>query len=180
MPETRSQGQIIRVTRRPGTPHGGLLTIGQLVLHCQLGAKGIAHLKREGDTATPAGRLGLLSLRFRADRMGRPPGGLGASAERITPEDGWCDDVSDARYNRPVPLPFAASHERLWRDDHLYDVIGVLGWNIWPRSLGRGSAIFLHLTRLDGGPTAGCIALSLHDMRLLLLRLKPGAIFRIA
>ena len=57
------------------------------------------------------------------------------------------------------------------------DIIGVLDWNIWPRSLGRGSAIFLHLARPDHGPTAGCIALDMPDMRRLLLHLRPGALF---
>ena len=58
-----------------------------------------------------------------------------------------------------VLLPHSGSHERLWRDDRLYDIIGVLGWNDDPVVRGRGSAIFLHLTGPGGGPTAGCIAL---------------------
>ena len=56
----------------------------------------------------------------------------------------------------------------MWRDDHLYDIVGVLDWNISPRVRGRGSAIFLHLARPGYRPTAGCIALSRRDLGLLL------------
>ena len=174
-----SRRQIIRVTRQPGTRHGGILQLGALRLACQLGATGITRLKREGDGTTPAADIRLLSLRYRDDRIGRPAGGFRAGAVALRPGDGWCDDPTDSCYNRPVKLPFAASHEVLWRDDRLYDIVGILDWNIQPRALGRGSAIFLHLARPDGGPTAGCIALAPADMRLLLLLLRPGAIFRV-
>ena len=50
-------------------------------------------------------------------------------------------------YNRLVKLPYAASHEELWRDDHLYDLVVVLGFNDDPVVPGKGSAIFLHLAR---------------------------------
>jgi L,D-peptidoglycan transpeptidase YkuD (ErfK/YbiS/YcfS/YnhG family) len=169
--------QTIRVTRQPGTVHGGLVTIGTMTLCCQLGSAAVTRLKREGDGATPAAHLHLVSLFYRADRIARPPGWYGALAEALRRDDGWCDEASDGRYNRPVTLPFAASHERLWREDALYDILGVLDWNLSPRSLGRGSAIFLHLMRPDHGPTAGCIALELPDMLKLLRLLRPGAVF---
>ena len=50
----------------------------------------------------------------------------------------------------------------------LYDLIGVLGWNDAPVQRGRGSAIFLHVARTDYAPTAGCIALSVDDLRQVL------------
>jgi len=53
----------------------------------------------------------------------------------------------------------------LWRQDSLYDVVGVLGWNDMPPERGRGSAIFLHVARADYAPTDGCIALALGDLR---------------
>ena len=61
-------------------------------------------------------------------------------------------------------LPFAGRHEALWRDDALYDVVGVLGWNDAPVVPRRGSAIFLHVARSDYAPTRGCIALALPDL----------------
>jgi L,D-peptidoglycan transpeptidase YkuD (ErfK/YbiS/YcfS/YnhG family) len=91
-------------------------------------------------------------------------------AEPIAPDDGWCDDAADAAYNRKVRLPFAPSHERLWREDAVYDVIGILGWNDVPVVPGRGSAIFLHLARPGLAPTEGCVALALPD----LLAILPG------
>ena len=82
--------------------------------------------------------------------------------------DGWCDDPGHPAYNRPVRLPINASAEALWRDDALYDIIGVLGWNDDPVVPGRGSAIFLHVARPDYAPTEGCIALALDDLRRVL------------
>jgi L,D-peptidoglycan transpeptidase YkuD (ErfK/YbiS/YcfS/YnhG family) len=88
--------------------------------------------------------------------------------EPIAPADGWCDDPAHRSYNRPVTLPFDASHEALWRGDEVYDVIGVLGWNDDPVERGRGSAIFLHLARQDFRPTEGCVALAARDLRRVL------------
>ena len=68
-------------------------------------------------------------------------------------------------YNLPVRHPFEASAEALWRDDAVYDIIGILGWNDDPVQPGRGSAIFLHPARADYAPTEGCIALALDDLR---------------
>ena len=86
----------------------------------------------------------------------------------MRPEDGWCEDPAHGRYNCPIRLPSSAGHEAMWRKDNLYDIVGVLDWNMRPRIRGRGSAIFLHLCRPGFAPTAGCIALRLPDLRLLL------------
>jgi L,D-peptidoglycan transpeptidase YkuD (ErfK/YbiS/YcfS/YnhG family) len=142
------------------------LRAGALVLRCAIGRGGISWRKREGDGATPAGRLRLLGLRIRSDRVLPPLTRL--PLHTIRPGDGWCDAPTHGRYNRPVRLPAAASHERMWREDHLYDVVGVLDWNVRPRSSNRGSAIFLHLARPGYAPTEGCIALAAGDLRRLL------------
>ncbi len=63
----------------------------------------------------------------------------------------------------------------MWREDRLYDVVVVLGYNDRPRSRGRGSAIFLHLARPDFAPTQGCIALMRRDLLHLLAHLPPRA-----
>jgi L,D-peptidoglycan transpeptidase YkuD (ErfK/YbiS/YcfS/YnhG family) len=78
----------------------------------------------------------------------------------IGPKDGWCDDPSDRLYNQLVPLPYPAGHERLWRDDHVYDVVVDIDWNRGPIVKRRGSAIFLHLARPDFAPTEGCVAVA--------------------
>jgi L,D-peptidoglycan transpeptidase YkuD (ErfK/YbiS/YcfS/YnhG family) len=147
----------------------GRLQAGAVVMPCAIGAGRIRHTKREGDGATPAGRLLLLQGFFRADRIVRPQTQLPLRALR--PQDGWCDDPAAASYNRPVRLPNRCGHEDMWRADGLYDVVIVLDYNMRPRQKGRGSAIFLHCARPDLAPTAGCIALRPADMRRLLPRL---------
>ncbi len=89
-------------------------------------------------------------------------------------KDGWCDAPGNRNYNRLVRLPYRASHERMRRQDGLYDVCIVLDWNIRERRQGRGSAIFLHLARPGYAPTEGCIALSRRDMARLLPHLARG------
>jgi L,D-peptidoglycan transpeptidase YkuD (ErfK/YbiS/YcfS/YnhG family) len=146
----------------------GRLIFDGLMLRCALGKGGVrpATGKRESDGATPAAIMPLRRVLFRADRGPAPR--CAVPVEPIARDDGWCDDPAHAAYNRPVRLPFAASHEVLWRDDHLYDIVGVLGWNDDPVERGRGSAIFLHLAREGFAPTEGCVALALPDMRALL------------
>lgn len=142
----------------------GRLVFQGRTYRCALGRAGIvaAQRKREGDGATPAGLLPLRRIHYRADRGPIPATALPRSP--IAPDDGWCDDPADPAYNRPVRRPFAASHEAMWRDDALYDIVGELGWNDAPVVPGRGSAIFLHLARADCGPTEGCVALARGDL----------------
>lgn len=141
---------------------------------CAVGRGGLipADEKREGDGATPVGRWPLRRLLYRPDR--ESPAGLHLPAAPIAPDDGWCDDPGHPAYNRPVALPFPAGHERLWRDDALYDLVVVLGHNDDPPRPGAGSAIFLHCARPDWGPTEGCVALAHEDLRRLLAEAGPG------
>jgi L,D-peptidoglycan transpeptidase YkuD (ErfK/YbiS/YcfS/YnhG family) len=108
---------------------------------------------------------------YRADRLRRPVTGLAVS--RIRRGEGWCDDPADRNYNRSVALPYPASAETLWREDHLYDVVVVLDHNRRPRVRGAGSAIFMHLAKPGLAPTAGCIALPRPAMLGLLARIGP-------
>jgi L,D-peptidoglycan transpeptidase YkuD (ErfK/YbiS/YcfS/YnhG family) len=142
---------------------GGFLTGAGLRFRVTTGKAGIAAYKTEGDGATPAGKLRLLRVLYRADR-GRAPL-CGVPVEPLSPSDGWCDDPEDAAYNRMVRLPYGARHEALWRTDTLYDIIGVLDWNTSPVVKARGSAIFLHIATPDYAPTEGCVALAAADLR---------------
>jgi L,D-peptidoglycan transpeptidase YkuD (ErfK/YbiS/YcfS/YnhG family) len=155
----------------------GRLQAGPLVIRCALGAAGVTRLKREGDHASPAGRWRLTSGFFRADRLQRARTQL--AMRPVSPRMGWCDDPGSAAYNSLVLSPFRPSHENLWRDDRLYDVVIVLDYNIHPRRKGRGSAIFLHCARPDAAPTEGCVAISAHDLRKLLPRLSPRTVLMI-
>src|SRR4051812_15496071 len=140
-----------------------ILGPGAAAWRCAIGHGGIRADKQEGDGATPVGLLPLRRLLYRADRVAAPA--CRVPVEPLSPEDGWCDDPADPAYNRRIRLPHVARHERLWREDPLYDLIGVLGWNDDPVQRGRGSAIFLHLARPDLAPTEGCIALPERDLR---------------
>jgi L,D-peptidoglycan transpeptidase YkuD (ErfK/YbiS/YcfS/YnhG family) len=144
----------------------GLLTIQSETFRAALGRGGVRADKQEGDGATPAAALPLRRLLYRADRLAAPD--CAVPVRPLERDDGWCDDPADAAYNRPVRLPVAASAEALWRDDAVYDIIGVLGWNDDPIRPGRGSAIFLHIAQPDYAPTAGCVALSTDDLRRVL------------
>lgn len=155
----------------------GRLQAGSTVIRCALGAAGVTRAKREGDHASPAGRWRLLSGFFRADRIKRERTPL--PMRPVSPRMGWCDDPGSPVYNKMVFSPFSPSHEKLWRDDHLYDVVIVLDYNIHPRRKGRGSAIFLHCARPDAAPTEGCVAISPDDLRKLLPRLSSRTVLTI-
>ncbi|HEY1507092.1 MAG TPA: L,D-transpeptidase family protein [Stellaceae bacterium] len=142
-------------------------------MRCALGRGGISAQKREGDGATPIGAFLMQRLLFRPDRETRPATVLPSAA--ISPADGWCDAPSDKAYNRPVHLPYPASAENLWRDDHLYDLLIVLAYNDGPVVPGRGSAIFLHLAAPDFAPTAGCVALGRDDLLTVIAAADRGS-----
>jgi L,D-peptidoglycan transpeptidase YkuD (ErfK/YbiS/YcfS/YnhG family) len=146
-------------------PHGSLIWRGQ-TLRCAVGKGGVRIEKQEGDGATPAGLLPLRRILYRADRV-QPPR-CPMPIEPIARTDGWCDDPTHRDYNRFVHLPNDAHHEELWRQDEIYDVVAVLGWNDQPVVKGRGSAIFLHVARPDYAPTEGCVALARTDLTRLL------------
>lgn len=162
---------LLRVARRVGgKPHEGRLIAGSLVLPCALGRCGITRNKREGDGATPAGRWRVLFFYLRKPRPLRAPWRLSRR------DDIWCDDARSFLYNRPLRAPSLFSHEDMWRKDRLYDVVGVMDYNIRPRMRGRGSAIFFHIATDDLGPTAGCVALRSRDMARLAPRLARDVV----
>lgn len=155
----------------------GFLQAGNLSFPCALGQGGVKARKREGDGATPLGAWPLRRVLYRSDRICRPRTGL--PVQVIRRDDGWCDAAGDRNYNRPVRHPYGASAERLWREDGLYDLVIVVGYNDGPRVRGSGSAIFLHVARPDYAPTEGCIALRKEHVIRLLQHLGPATHLRI-
>lgn len=127
-------------------------------------------LKREGDGATPIGTFALRSAHYRRDRASRPNSDLPINI--IKANDGWCDAPADRNYNRPVRHPYPASAEHLWREDRVYDLVIVIGYNDVPRRRGAGSAIFIHAARPGFTPTEGCIALAPAALRRLVAMLR--------
>ncbi len=156
----------------------GWLRLGAARYRCALGRGGVRRDKQEGDGATPSGRFALRRFLYRADRLDWPRTSLAGAA--LAPDDGWCDDPTHPDYNRQVKLPHPARHERLWRDDHLYDLLVVLGHNDDPPRPGRGSAIFMHIARPNLAPTEGCIALALADLLEILGQLSLPADLAVA
>jgi L,D-peptidoglycan transpeptidase YkuD (ErfK/YbiS/YcfS/YnhG family) len=158
-------------------------TRARLLIHdqeyrCAIGAGGATNAKREGDQCTPLGDWRLRRVFYRQDRV------IALKTAQplvvITGSMGWCDDPRDSKqYNRLVTLPYAGSHETLWREDGLYDIVVELGYNDDPPVPGLGSAIFMHVARPDFAPTQGCVALRLDDLRALLEHLEAGAIMTI-
>ena len=138
---------------------------------CALGLAGVSRRKRESDGTTPVGCFALRRVLYRNDRVARPDTVLPVAP--IDPLDVWCDDPEDARYNQLVRQPYDASFELMWRDDHMYDIVVVLGFNDDPVVPGRGSAIFLHVARPDFGPTQGCVAVSEPNLRQILGACTP-------
>ncbi len=155
----------------------GTLTFGATTVRCALGRGGVATNKREGDGATPFGRYEIVARLIRRDRLPAPA--TTPPMEAIRAGDGWCDDAKSGAYNRPIPLPSRLGHEEMWRDDGLYDVVLVLDHNLRRRTRSRGSAIFFHVATIGYEPTAGCVAISIADMRRLLPRLPRRAFLRI-
>ena len=155
----------------------GMLLCGNLRFPCALGRSGRRPVKNEGDGATPMGRFTLRQVLYRADRVPRPRSLLPVSPLR--PDDGWCDAPQDRNYNRKVRHPYPASAERLWRSDHLYDLIVVMSHNQSPRVRGRGSAVFMHVATPGYAPTEGCIALRREHLQRVLACVAADAVITI-
>ena len=159
----------------------GHIDINGRTVRCALGKAGViaAADKREGDNRSPVGVWAIREVLYRPDAY--PDGPTTALPVRpMAPDDGWCDAPADAAYNRPVKLPYPASAERLWRDDAVYDLVGILAHNDDPPVPGLGSAIFLHLAREDYSGTEGCVALAREDLETLLAQARPGDAIEIA
>ena len=129
---------------------------------CVIGKNGVTNNKEEGDGKTPVGCFEIRKVLYRKDKIKKPETEL--FIEEILENDGWCDDINDKNYNQQIKLPYNASHEKLWRDDEVYDIVVVLGYNDNPVISGKGSAIFMHVARENYSPTAGCVVFNKEDL----------------
>jgi L,D-peptidoglycan transpeptidase YkuD (ErfK/YbiS/YcfS/YnhG family) len=172
-----------RITVRPSAKaiHRGVLVAGHAQFDCALGTAGVTITKQEGDGATPIGRFPVRRGLYRDDRLACPTTPLPMQA--IQRLDGWSDDIADPDYNQQVTHPTAGtrpfSAEHLWREDHIYDLILVIGHNDSPPVPGAGSAIFMHVARDDFSGTEGCVALRQADLLTLLPSIGPKTILSI-
>lgn len=149
----------------------GVLRVDEREYACAIGRGGVQVDKREGDGATPVGRYHLKRVYYRPDKGPAPETKLPTQA--IKPQDGWCNDPTHPGYNTLVSLPFAASHENMWRDDALYDVVVEISHNDNPPVPGAGSAVFVHIAKPDYAPTEGCVALKHVDLLEILKDASP-------
>jgi L,D-peptidoglycan transpeptidase YkuD (ErfK/YbiS/YcfS/YnhG family) len=175
IPEARIPEARIIVRATGPEPWQGQLQFKGRRYPCAIGSQGLTMDKCEGDHKTPIGRFALRRLLYRPDIFPAPPE-TSLAAQAIAPDDGWCDDPLDPKYNRPVKRPYPASTEKMWRDDAVYDLVVPLGYNDINPVPGWGSAIFLHIARPDYSGTEGCIALSVEDMLEILPGINPATV----
>jgi len=155
----------------------GSLTFKNKSYKCALGESGVAVEKMEGDGATPAGTFVIREIFYRPDRLESPKTSL--TIAPLKPNDAWCDDPTHVNYNKKVTIPHEGHVEKLWRKDHVYDVIVVIGYNDDPIKKSGGSAIFLHVAKDDFNRTKGCVALKLTDLNEIISKLTPQSQIRI-
>tara|TARA_B110001452_G_C15158449_1_gene403008 strand:- start:88 stop:576 length:489 start_codon:yes stop_codon:yes gene_type:complete len=140
------------------------LIIDDFKLKCCVGKGGLNINKKEGDYRTPKGLFNLKKLYFRKDRVIHINSKINKRV--IKKSMAWCDDPNNKRYNTEIKKYLNKNKENLYRADHKYDYLIVVGHN-QKRIPNKGSAIFIHLTE-DYKPTAGCIALKKKDFEVLL------------
>ena len=130
-------------------------------LKCSIGKKGVKKLKKEGDLSTPKGLFKLGFLYYRKDRTKLTKSKI--NKKIIRKNMGWCDDIKSKNYNREIFFPFKYRAEKLYRKDKIYDLFINIKYNYLKPIKGRGSAIFLHISKKNYEPTKGCVAIKKSD-----------------
>tara|TARA_Y100000996_G_scaffold346615_1_gene284805 strand:+ start:246 stop:740 length:495 start_codon:yes stop_codon:yes gene_type:complete len=142
------------------------LVYDEFTFNCCIGKKGSAKNKVEGDKKTPKGTFSLGNLYYRKDRNPKPLTKL--KCIPIKKSMGWCNDVKSKKYyNKLIKINKKIRHEKLFRKDYKYDFMLPINYNTKKIKLGKGSAIFLHLSN-ELKPTLGCIALNRKDFLILI------------
>jgi len=146
------------------------LIYDDFIFKCCIGKNGKTYNKFEGDKKTPKGIFSLGNLYYRKDRNLKPATSF--KCIPITKNMGWCNDIKNKKnYNKLIKKNNKIKHEKIFRKDFKYDFLIPINYNTNNTKLGKGSAIFIHLTK-NYKPTAGCIAISKKDFLILLKILK--------
>ena len=148
-------------------------------LKCVIGKAGKTTNKIEGDKKTPRGTFTLGNLFYRPDKKNKPLSNL--KCIEINKKMGWCDDPrSKKNYNKLIKIDKKTNlkYEKLFRKDSIYDYFIPINYNTNRASLGKGSAIFIHLTK-DYKKTLGCIALKEKDFLILAKIIKKNSKIKI-
>lgn len=155
----------------------GYLEYKKLKFRCSLGSAGIKKKIKEGDNITPKGVFKIIKVYYRADKIGKIETQI--KKIKIKKKLGWCDDPRSIFYNKQIKLPNKSSHEKLYRNDNLYDLIIVLNYNMNPIIKNRGSAIFIHIAKNNYQPTHGCIGLNKIHLLTILRKIKKNETVKI-
>ena len=141
------------------------LLLDDFKFKCVIGKKGKSFNKKEGDLKTPKGIFSLGPLFYRKDKFNN----LQTKLPKIPIKKnmGWCDDVNNNFYNKPILIDKKIKHEKMYRSDDIYNLVIVINYNTKNIIKNKGSAIFIHLTN-NYKKTRGCIALKENDMLVLL------------
>ena len=153
------------------------LEIDEFKFRCCIGKNGLTRYKKEGDKKTPKGTFEVENLYFRKDRKEKPLTLL--KCIEIKKDMGWCDDLHfPKKYNKLIKIEKKIKHEKLIRKDNKYDFLIPIKYNFKKPVNGKGSCIFIHLTK-DYKPTAGCIALKEKDFLIMLKLIKKNTKIKI-
>ena len=153
------------------------LQVDNFKFRCCIGKKGSTKNKKEGDKKTPKGVFKIENLYFRKDRKEKPLTLL--KCIEIKKNMGWCNDTRFPRkYNKLLKINNKIKHEKLKRNDYKYDFLIPIKYNFKRPIAGKGSCIFIHLTK-DYKPTAGCIALKEKDFLIFIKLIKRNSKIKI-
>ena len=148
------------------------LKVDNFYFNCSIGKRGLIKKKKEGDKKTPIGKFNIGHLYYRKDRIKKPTTNINCIS--IKKNMGWCDDITNnKKYNKLIKVNKNIKHEKLYRQDKKYDLLIPIKYNFYNTVLGKGSCIFIHLTK-NYNRTAGCIALREKDFLIMLKILKKN------
>jgi L,D-peptidoglycan transpeptidase YkuD (ErfK/YbiS/YcfS/YnhG family) len=120
------------------------LQVDDFYFKCCIGKNGVKKRKREGDYKTPSGIFKIGKLFFRKDRIKKPK-----------------------QYNKLINIKKNIHHEKIFRKDYKYDLLIPIKYNFKDIVPGKGSCIFIHLTK-NYQPTLGCITIKKKDFLIML------------
>ena len=140
------------------------LIASSFVFKCSIGKNGLRKNKKEGDKSTPLGTFKIGNLYWRPDRVKKPETGL--KCIPIKKNMKWCNDENSKFYNKEFIKNINIKHEKLFRKDYKYNYFILIKYNYKKIVKGKGSAIFIHLTK-NYKKTIGCIALKEKDFLIL-------------
>lgn len=140
------------------------LIVSNFVFKCSIGKNGLKKNKIEGDKSTPIGTFQLGDLYWRPDRVKKPETSL--KCIPITKNMKWCNDENSKFYNKEFTKNIDIRHEKLFRRDYKYNYFILIRYNYKKVVKGKGSAIFIHLTK-NYKKTDGCVALKEKDFLIL-------------